>query len=102
MDKKLQAKIIEHLRRIGYLNVTYKDAMQSAHRERGEWECCNCKGLFSRKELHGDHITSVVPLDGFDGWNGYISRLFEGQIQPLCVQCHASKSARENNVRREI
>jgi len=101
--KKLQAQIIAHLRRIGYRNTTYKAAMERAHRERGEWECCQCKGLFKREELHGDHIMPCIsPEIGFVDWNTYIERLFLGQIQPLCITCHKQKSERENNVRREI
>jgi len=103
MDKKLQAKIIAHLRRIGYLNVTYKEAMAGAHRDRGQWECAECNGLFKRTELHGDHIDPVIdPATGFVGWDSYIKRLFLGAIQPLCIGCHKSKSERENSIRREI
>ena len=99
--KKLRAQIINHLRRIGYRNITYKDAMAGAHRERGQWECCQCKGLFKREQLHGDHTIPVVdPSTGFTDWNQYIERLFLGQIQPLCIECHKQKSERENSVRR--
>lgn len=99
--KKLQAQLIAHLRRVGYLNVTYKEAMAGAHRERGQWECCQCKGLFKRTDLHGDHIKAVVDESvGFIDWNTYIARLFLGQIQPLCITCHKAKSERENSVRR--
>lgn len=101
--KKLQAQLIAHLRRIGYMNITYKTAMESAHRERGQWECCKCKGLFKRPDLHGDHIDPVIDAEkGFVDWNTYIERLFLGQIQPLCKQCHKEKSEIENNVRRKI
>jgi hypothetical protein len=99
--KKLRAKIISHLRRIGYENTTYKAAMASAHRGFGEWECCQCKGIFSRKELHGDHTICVIdPETGFVDWNTYIERLFLGQIQPLCLNCHQIKSSSENKIRR--
>lgn len=101
--KKLRAQIIAHLRRIGYMNITYKDAMAGAHRERGQWECSECRGHFSRANLHGDHIEPVVdPNSGFTNWNDYIQRLFLGQIQPLCVTCHKAKSERENSVRRTL
>jgi hypothetical protein len=101
--KKLQAQIIAHLRRIGYLNVTYKEAMAGAHRERGQWECCECHGLFKRTQLHGDHADPVIdPTTGFTDWNSYIDKLFLGQIQPLCIACHNVKSERENSIRREI
>lgn len=99
--KKLRAQIIANLRRIGYLNVTYKEAMAGAHRGRGEWECKECRKLYTRSELHGDHIKPVIdPRTGFTDWNSYIDRLFLGQIQPLCITCHKQKSERENSVRR--
>lgn len=100
--KDLRAKIISHLRRIGYLNTTYKDAMESAHRERGQWECAKCKQIFKRTDLHGDHEQPVIdPLVGFIDWNTYMDRLFLGQIQPLCKECHALKTKQENEVRVE-
>jgi hypothetical protein len=100
--KKLQAQIIAHLRRIGYLNVTYKEAMAGAHRGRGQWECCECHGLFKRTELHGDHKNCVIdPETGFVDWNTYVERLFLGQIQPLCITCHKVKSLEENKLRRK-
>jgi len=103
MDKILRNKIIAHLRRIGYLNATYKEAMESAHKERGQWECHQCRSCFTRTELHGDHIDPVVdPATGFTDWNNYISRLFEGQIQPLCKSCHTAKSNAENATRRAV
>lgn len=98
--KDLRQKIINHLRRIGYLNQTYKSAMEAAHRERGEWECAGCKKTFKRSEIHGDHIEPVInPDDGFVDWNTYLERLFLGQIQPLCKQCHNEKTRGENSVR---
>lgn len=91
---------MKHLRRVGYLNITYKTAMSGAHRARGEWECVSCKGLFSRKELHGDHkIPCIDPIVGFVDWNTYMERLFLGTIQPLCKTCHAKKTKEENSVR---
>jgi 5-methylcytosine-specific restriction endonuclease McrA len=77
--------------------------MQSAHRERGQWQCCQCKKLTTRKDLHGDHILPVIePSVGFVDWNTYIDRLFLGQIQPICKECHAKKTKEENKVRKEV
>lgn len=102
MDKKLQAKIIAHLRRIGFYNITYKDAMKSANIGFGEWQCCKCKMIGTRKDLHGDHREPVIfPETGFVDWNTYITRLFENQIQPLCTNCHAEKTKEENQRRKE-
>ena len=100
--KDLKAKIIAHLRRIGYLNITYKKSMASAHRGYGQWECASCKVITTRQDLHGDHIEPVVdPVAGFVDWNTYLARLFLGTIQPICKVCHKAKSKAENKVRRQ-
>ena len=103
LPKALMAIIIAHLRRIGYRNTTYKAAMSSAHRGYGQWQCCQCKKITDRKDLHGDHIQPVVdPALGFTNWDSYIERLFMGQIQPLCKVCHKAKTKEENILRKEV
>lgn len=98
--KKLRETLMKHLRRVGYLNITYKAAMASAHMERGQWQCVSCKKLGTRKDLHGDHCNPVIdPIVGFVDWNTYMERLFLGQIQPLCKPCHKNKTLEENSVR---
>lgn len=78
--------------------------MASAHKGFSEWECAECKGLFKRSELHGDHKICVVdPEVGFVDWNTFMERLFLTEIQPLCKnKCHAEKTKRENERRREV
>jgi|SRR5271166_2366794 len=99
--KKLRAQIIAHLRRIGYRNIYYKEAAESAHVERGKWRCNECKQDFKRTEIHMDHIEPVIEVDkGFVDFNTYIERLFLGKLQPLCLSCHQRKSLRENEIRR--
>jgi 5-methylcytosine-specific restriction endonuclease McrA len=101
--KELRQKIQKHLRRIGYYNVTYATAMKSAHQGFGlGWKCCKCGTIGKREDLHGDHIEAVDdPTSGFVDWNSYMSRLFLGQIQPLCKTCHKEKSAQETKIRAE-
>lgn len=102
MDKELRNKIIAHLRRIGYLNITYKNAMKAANKGWGEWQCIKCKEIGPRSNLHGDHIFPVIePEKGFVDWNTYMERLFLGQIQPLCKGCHKQKTKEENIIRKE-
>lgn len=103
IPKKLKAYIIAHLRRIGYRNVHRAKAFQEAHIGRAQWKCKNCEKIFSSsKELHGDHIIPVVdPNKGFTTWDEYITKLFLGEIQALCVECHKQKSGGENVIRRE-
>lgn len=100
--KSLKSYLINHLRRIGYRNIHRNDAFAQAHKGRAKWECQLCKRIFkSSKDLHGDHISPVVdPEKGFTTWDDYITRLFLGKIQAICVDCHKQKSAGENETRR--
>lgn len=62
-------------------------------------QCLLC-GLRKRK-LFADHIFPVIdPQKGFQGWDTYISRMFDGTLQPLCEKCHKAKSKEENKQRR--
>lgn len=98
----LRQKIIAHLRRIGYLNIDYKAAIARAWKERGKYECNECKGVFKLKETHGDHLEPVInPHTGFTNWDDYIRRLFLGREQRLCIQCHKQKTQAENSIRKE-
>jgi hypothetical protein len=100
--KDLRNNIIKNLRRIGYLNIHYRTTAESAHVERGKWQCNECKQRFKRKEIHMDHIDPVVPTEtGFTDWNDYLTRLFMGKLQALCIECHQRKSSLENEARRK-
>ncbi len=71
--------------------------------ERGFYKCRNCGKAFGRKEVHVDHIQSVISVkDDWVDWNTYISRLFvpAEELQILCFQCHNSKTLVENELRR--
>ena len=62
-------------------------------------KCCKC-GKASK--LYADHRFPVVdPKKGFQGWDNYISRMFNGVLDPLCGPCHREKSALESKERRE-
>jgi 5-methylcytosine-specific restriction endonuclease McrA len=103
LPKALKSYIIAHLRRIGYRNVHRAAAFEKAHLGRAQWQCQQCRQIFpSSKDLHGDHILPVVDPDtGFTNFEDYINKLFLGEIQALCKECHKQKSESENVVRRE-
>lgn len=102
LPKELKSYLIAHLRRIGYRNVHRTSAFQKAHIGRAKWECQQCLKIYnSSKDLHGDHLSPVVePEKGFIDWNTYIERLFLGEIQAICKECHLAKSLEENKTRR--
>ena len=62
-------------------------------------KCAQCKS--KSKVLFADHIHPVVDTKtGFKDWNTYIDRMFNGDLQPLCEQCHKAKSNKENQERK--
>ncbi len=65
--------------------------------------CDECNDCFPASEMQADHIEPVIPLEGFDSWDGVIGRMFcevEG-YQALCKACHKVKTQEENRIRRE-
>lgn len=53
--------------------------------------------------VHVDHITPVVPVTGWDSWDGVIERMFceEDGLQVLCKTCHKEVTDTENALRRK-
>ena len=51
-----------------------------------------------------DHINPVVdPVDGHQGWDIYINRLFceTDNLQVLCKKCHDAKTLVEKHIRKK-
>lgn len=48
-------------------------------------------------EYQADHVIPVgpAPLKGWDGWDGYLKRMFEGELKAICLPCHKEKTAKE-------
>lgn len=65
--------------------------------------CPDCKQLFPQSSMQADHINPVVPITGFDSWDGVIARLYcelEG-YRATCRTCHKAKSISENQQRKQ-
>jgi 5-methylcytosine-specific restriction endonuclease McrA len=65
------------------------------------YECNRCKELFPLKDVEVNHIIPIVPISGFDNWDGVIQRLFcekEG-METLCKPCHKIITKEENESR---
>lgn len=64
--------------------------------------CNACREAFPLKEVQVNHIVPVVPVSGFDSWDGVISRMFcerEG-LEVLCIPCHKVTTKEENEQRK--
>lgn len=94
---------IAALRRASYRWPAITIAMGRARLARGEYSCAVCDGVFGRREIQKDHIMPVVPVTGWDSFDGFIQRLYCGPegMQVLCKPCHSAKTKEENRQRRE-
>lgn len=102
-EKQLKKYLIPMLRKKSLWWWGRNEAFKLARKERGFYECANCKKLYGRKEVHADHIKSVIDTkNAWEGWDVYIKRLFvtPDKYQILCIDCHASKTLVENNLRK--
>lgn len=101
MNKGFYEWLTRRLRRISLYWPERTKALAKARIERGKYLCAKCKGIFSRKEVHVDHIKPIVEFDGFKDWDQYISSLFcsAKKLQILCKPCHKEKTNKENKKR---
>ena len=76
--------------------------MTDARQSRGKYLCNKCKEIVGTKEFQIGHKEPVVPVTGWDSWDGFISRLFcpKSKLQLLCKPCHKAKSKKENGDRK--
>lgn len=98
-----QLRLASNKLRKYHLVPTYDDVLAKARVTYGKYRCADCSDSFDRQNVQIDHISPVVPVTGFDTWDGYIHRLFVGTdgLQILCKSCHENKSAIENKERRK-
>lgn len=96
-----KAIIIALLRRASQKWGPRYEVMREARIERGKYMCSNCKGIVGSKQFNVDHVKPVIPLKGFDSWDGFITRLFcpKSGLQILCKPCHKEKTNKENKKR---
>ena len=108
-----KAKLISHIRAGSFsiIGDILKEVKARDRVEEGEFtikkekdrcrvrnKCAHCGGIFREQEVERDHIEPMVPVTGWDSWDGYINRWMncgpEG-IQTLCKACHKVKSDAE-------
>ncbi len=73
-----------------------REAKRRARVLRGTYRCELCNGLTSRPEI--DHVKPVGPTPGSKRakpehtWDGFMDRLFNGELQAICSRCHTAKT----------
>lgn len=66
------------------------------------YRCAACLGEYVAKDVEVNHKLSVIPISGFDSWDGVIERLFceEDGLEVLCKPCHKIITKQENEERK--
>jgi len=66
------------------------------------YRCNCCKNDFPAKEVEVNHIIPVVPVTGFDSWDGVIERMFceKDKLEVVCKPCHKAVTKQENEERK--
>ena len=62
------------------------------------YTCSICKEDFPAKLVEVNHKIPVVPLTGFDSWDGVVERMYceKEHLEVCCKPCHKSISKQEN------
>lgn len=94
-EKGFRTWFIGKLRRMSYEWEPRNNVYKRARVSRGQYLCAHCEQLFGPKDISVDHVVDVIPVTGFDSWDGVISRMFcsEEFLQVLCESCHDKKTA---------
>jgi len=96
--------VISGLRRLSYKIPSRAIALTRARVKRGIYKCAICGELVKKSEISVDHKLPIVPVTGWDTFDGYIDRLFcnPEDLQIICKDpCHALKTKLENQARRK-
>ena len=78
------------------------DARRTYHgsnkRQKWEYQCNDCGGWFTGKEVQVDHITPVGRLKTLEDLPAFVYRLtVEEGYQVMCKPCHQEKTNNEKN-----
>ena len=66
------------------------------------YKCNKCLKAFVGKDVQVNHIQPVIPVSGFDSWDGVVERMFceEQGLEVLCIPCHKQVTKQENDERK--
>lgn len=95
---------VASLRRASYRWPPRYNTLKRAKVARNAYTCAMCPEgvIHPRKNVQLDHIVAVVPVTGWDGFDGFVDRLFcdDSGYQVLCSEHHAIKTSVENGIRK--
>jgi 5-methylcytosine-specific restriction endonuclease McrA len=103
IDKAKKTFIINSMRRASYRWPGRWLAEKRTALGKGLYYCENpeCGIIVKKKETQMDHVIPVIPVTGFDSWEGVLDRMFcsPDGFQRLCKACHRVKTDLENSQR---
>lgn len=94
-------KTISALRKVWRFSPERRNALDLAKVDTKTVQCNACGTIIDKRMAVVDHVEPVVPVTGFDSWDGYISRLKSPRLQVLCEGCHGTITKAQNALRRE-
>lgn len=105
MDNYKKNFVVAALRRASYRWHGRYKALKDGRAGRNSYLCAHCpEGIaHPKKNVQLDHKIPIVPVAGWDGFDGLIDRLFceDSGYQILCKEHHKLKTAEENLIRKE-
>lgn len=88
-------KIMSAIRKIWRFSPERRQCLAEATRN-GLCLCRSCGQWIHPKLATVDHVDPVVPVTGFDSWDGVIHRMRHNKLTILCESCHKAKTKAEN------
>lgn len=105
-DAQKKGFVVNTLRRASYRWPGRNDALKDANIGRNQYKCAMCPSdkIHPRKGVQIDHISPVVPLEGWDSWDGFIKRMFceKDGYQVICIEHHDEKTKSEKEIRKKF
>lgn len=96
------------LRRKVINDCVIKGGIDSTRKRVKTWcRCENCGRAEPKSYMQVDHRKPVIPvgttLEGLGSWDVLVERIWceEANLQPLCKDCHHTKTKAENKLRRK-
>lgn len=102
-DKKLKKFLIPMLRRKSLWWTCRNEAKAKARVSPGQYKCAGCDNIFHNSQVNMDHRSPVINVrTSWVSWDHYIKSLLcdIDNWNCLCITCHASKTAVENEQRK--